>query len=125
MPIAELIKTLSQFDPETPVVVRGYEAGFNDVSMVELKTMQLNVNTTFYYGAHDCVKGTIVPNKPMTQVVYLGGFNPICDEPELSYRKGWCLLGYLFGSRVMFNVSSGKDVTIRNVGLPELLDVIA
>lgn len=86
MTIAELISALSQFDPETPIVVRGYEGGYNNVSIVEPLTMQLNVNNRHYYGAHSCVKGLIVPGKPMTQVVYLGGFNPICDQPELSYR---------------------------------------
>jgi hypothetical protein len=48
--------------------------------------MQLNVNDRYYYGAHGYVKGLIVPDHPMTQVVYLGGFNPVCDQPELSYR---------------------------------------
>ncbi len=87
MTIKELIETLSKFDPDTPVVIRGYEDGYNDVSIVRPKTMQLNVNEKHhYYGAHDCVKGLIVPDKPMTDVIYLGGFNPICDEPALSYR---------------------------------------
>ncbi|MBD2083352.1 hypothetical protein [Leptolyngbya sp. FACHB-17] len=86
MTIVELIKALSQFDPDTPVVVRSYEAGYNDISIIELKTMQLNVNNKSYYGAHDCVRGLVVPDKSMAQVVYLGGFNPICNEPELSYR---------------------------------------
>jgi len=86
MTVAELIEALSQFDPATPVVVRGYEGGYNDVSSVEPLMMQLNVNDKWYQGAHGCVKGLIVPDKPMTQVVYLGGFNPICDQPDLSYR---------------------------------------
>lgn len=85
MTIAELIQTLSQFDSTTSVVVRGYEGGYNDVSVVQPLSIQLNVNEKWYYGAHDCVKEGIVPDKPM-QVVYLGGFNPICDQPELSYR---------------------------------------
>jgi hypothetical protein len=87
MTIKELVEALSKFDSDTPVVIRGYEAGYNDVSIVELYTMQLNVNEKHhYYGAHDCVKGLIVPDKPMTDVICLGGFNPICDEPALSYR---------------------------------------
>jgi hypothetical protein len=85
--IKELIETLSKFDPDTPVVIRGYEGGYNDVSIVQTLTMQLNVNEKHHhYGAHDCVKGLIVPDKPMTDVIYLGDFNPICDEPALSYR---------------------------------------
>ncbi len=86
MTITELIETLFQLDPATPVVVRGYEGGYNDVSIVNPLTLQLNVNDRHYYGAHGCVKGLVVPDKPMTQVVYLGGFNPVCDQPELSYR---------------------------------------
>jgi hypothetical protein len=87
MTIKELVETLSKFDSDTPVVIRGYEDGYNDVSIVRLQTMQLNVNERHhYYGAHDCVEGLIVPGKPMTEVIYLGGFNPICDEPALSYR---------------------------------------
>jgi hypothetical protein len=86
MTAKELIEILSQFESDTPVVVRGYEGGYNDVSMVTPKTMQLNVNDQYYYGAHDCVKGLVVPEKPMTQVICLSGFNPNCDQPELSYR---------------------------------------
>jgi hypothetical protein len=86
MTIQELIKTLSQYDPNTPVVISGYEGGYNDVSIIEQKTMQPNVNNKHYYGAHDCVKGLIVPDKSMVEVVYLGSFNPNSDEPELSYH---------------------------------------
>lgn len=83
MTIQELIETLSQFAPEIPVVVSGYEGGYNDISIVEPKTIQLNVNDKDYYGAHGCVKGLIVPDKPMVSVVYLGGFNSNCDQSEI------------------------------------------
>lgn len=86
MTIEELIQQLSKYDPKTPVVVRGYEGGYNDVSLIQPKTIQLNVNDRFYYGTHDCVKGLVVPNKTMVDIIYLGGYNPICDDPELSYR---------------------------------------
>ncbi|MGK7883354.1 MAG: hypothetical protein AB4057_01865 [Crocosphaera sp.] len=86
MTIQELIDNLSQYDPNTPVVISGYEGGYNDVTIVEKKTMQLNVNNRHYYGAHDCVKGLIVPNKPMVDVICLAGFNPNCNEPSLSYH---------------------------------------
>lgn len=84
MTIQELIETLAQFDPQTPVVVSGYEGGYNDISIVKPLNIQLNVNDKHYYGAHHCVKGTLVPNIPLTPVIYLGGLNPICDHPELS-----------------------------------------
>lgn len=86
MTIRELIDALSQFDPETPVVISGYEGGYNDVSIVKPLTIQLNVNDKYYYGAHHCVKGAMVPEIPLTPVVHLSGFNPICDQPELSYH---------------------------------------
>ena len=86
MTIAELIQTLSHFDPAIPVVVRGYEGGYNDVSVIEPLFVQRNVNEKWYYGAHDCVKEGDVSDQPLTQVMYLGGFNPICDQPELSYH---------------------------------------
>ena len=86
MTIQELIKTLSQYDPNTPVVISGYEGGYNDISIIQEKTMQLNVNNKHYYGAHGCVKGLIVPNKPMVKVIYLEGINPNADDRSLSYR---------------------------------------
>lgn len=85
MTIQELIKTLSQYDPNTPVI-SGYEGGYNDISIIQEKTMQLNVNSKHYYGAHGCVKGLIVPNKPMVNVIYLEGFNPNADDRSLSYH---------------------------------------
>jgi hypothetical protein len=86
MTIQELIKTLSQYDPNTPVVISGYEGGYNDISIIQEKTMQLNVNNKHYYGAHGCVKGLIVPNKPMVKVIYLEGINPNANDRSLSYR---------------------------------------
>jgi hypothetical protein len=53
MTIQELCDRLSQFPTDTPVVVRGYEGGFNDVLNVEAVEIQLNVNAEhWYYGAH-------------------------------------------------------------------------
>jgi hypothetical protein len=44
MTISEPIKALSQFDSDTSVVIQGYESGFNDVSIIELLTMQVKFN---------------------------------------------------------------------------------
>ncbi len=87
MTIKELIEALSKFDPETPVVVRGYEGGYNDVSIVKAESIQLNVNKQHYYGAHGRTdeQYELVPDVPFVEVVYLGGFNPITDDPSLSY----------------------------------------
>ena len=88
MSIKELIEALSKFDPDTPVVVRGYEGGYNDITIVKAESIQLNVNKQHYYGAHCLTDEQYepVPDVPFVDVVYLGGFNSIADEPYLSYR---------------------------------------
>lgn len=88
MTIKELIEALSKFNPDTPVVVRGYEGGYNDVTIVKAESIQLNVNKQHYYGAHGCTDEQYepVPDVPVVEVVYLGGFNPIADESYQSYR---------------------------------------
>ena len=50
MTIQELIEALSKFNADTPVVVRGYEGGYNDVTIVKAESIQLNVNTQHYSG---------------------------------------------------------------------------
>jgi len=59
MTVQELIEQLSKFPPDTPVVIRGYESGYNDVQEAKSQEMQLNINTIWYgaintiwYGAH-------------------------------------------------------------------------
>jgi hypothetical protein len=82
MTIAELIAALSQFDPSTPVVARGYEGGYNNVMQVEPIEIQLNVNRIWYYGAHGRNDDQLepLPNVPTTQVIYLHSYNSIADE---------------------------------------------
>ncbi|MBW4544594.1 MAG: hypothetical protein KME25_09135 [Symplocastrum torsivum CPER-KK1] len=88
MTIKELIEALSKFDSDTPVVVGGYEGGYNDVTIVKAESIQLNVNKQHYYGAHGRTDEQYepVPSVPFVEVVYLGGFNPVADESYLSYR---------------------------------------
>lgn len=82
MTIQELCDRLSQFPPDTPVVVKGYEGGFNDVIQIEPLEIQLNVNTIWFYGAHGTNDHQHEPIEgiPMTPVVYLHGVNHIADE---------------------------------------------
>lgn len=84
MTIQELIDALSKFDPNTPVVVRGYEGGYNDVTFVKKESIQLNVNKQDYYGAHGLTDEQYepIPNVPFVNVVYLGGYNH--NSPEYS-----------------------------------------
>jgi hypothetical protein len=57
MKVKELITQLQAFDPELMVVVSGYEGGVTETSQTELVTIALNVNTSWYYGAHEVVYG--------------------------------------------------------------------
>ena len=84
MTIAELIEALSQYDPSLPVVVQGYEGGYNDISILETLDIQFNVNKKDYYGAHGDVLGRADPKKPFNSVLCLKGLNPNCDNPPYS-----------------------------------------
>lgn len=69
MTIKQLIKILSQIkDQEATVMVKGYEGGVNDISnnTPEILKVRLNVNTEWYYGAHEIVKHDTPLNKSNT-----------------------------------------------------------
>ena len=53
MKVRELIEELQRHDPETRVVVNGYEGGYDDVSCVDEIRLNLNANTAWYYGKHE------------------------------------------------------------------------
>ena len=53
MNIQELIEKLKTFPPDTMVVVRGYEEGYNDISVIKEVTLKLNAHDEWYYGQHD------------------------------------------------------------------------
>lgn len=51
--VGELITLLQEFDADLPIIVDGYEGGFDyplDPQEIEIVT---DVNTESYYGAHD------------------------------------------------------------------------
>jgi hypothetical protein len=48
--VTQLIAMLSRFPGELPVVVRGYEAGADDISQPRLLNLYLAVNEEEYYG---------------------------------------------------------------------------
>lgn len=64
MKVKELIEVLSQLDPELMVVVHGYEGGVNEVDKCELRDIELNVNTAWYYGKHETL---LNGDKPINQ----------------------------------------------------------
>lgn len=84
MTIAELIQTLSQYDPDLPVVVKGYEGGYNDISLIEELNLQLNVNTENWYGAHEEIHNSNASNPSVHRAIRLAGLNPNCDDPQYS-----------------------------------------
>jgi len=68
MKVKELIEVLSQLDPELMVVVHGYEGGVNEVDKCELRDIELNVNTAWYYGKHETLNGD-KPINPYSTIV--------------------------------------------------------
>jgi len=50
--VGELIKQLKKFDPETMVVVCGYEGGYKDGLILSTISIVLNVYDKWYYGPH-------------------------------------------------------------------------
>jgi hypothetical protein len=53
MIVKELIEQLQQLDPELLVFVDGYEGGYDDVTISEVKEIALNVHNDWWYGVHD------------------------------------------------------------------------
>ena len=53
MKVKDLIEVLSQYDPELPIFVEGYEGGCNDVDLIEEIEVIKDVNTEWYYGKHE------------------------------------------------------------------------
>jgi hypothetical protein len=55
MNVRELIEKLQRYDPETMVVVNGYEGGVNPCCICREKLIKLGVNSEWYYGNHEIV----------------------------------------------------------------------
>jgi hypothetical protein len=53
MIVKELIEQLQQLDPELLVFVDGYEGGYDDVVISEVKDIALDVNNDWWYGVND------------------------------------------------------------------------
>lgn len=55
MKVRELIDVLKDHDPEMMVIVRGYEAGYDEVGRTCVLDICLDVHKEGYYGKHDMV----------------------------------------------------------------------
>ena len=53
MTIEELINRLSKLDKSLPVVVCGYEGGFDDVIDLNVVNLDMNINHEEYMGRHE------------------------------------------------------------------------
>ena len=57
MKVQQLIEELQNYNPETIVVVSGYEDGVDTVANVSQVNIKLNVFTEWYYGKHEIASG--------------------------------------------------------------------
>ena len=53
MNVGELMDELSKFEPETMVVVTGYEGGYTSRIAIREQEIAINVNQEWYYGEHE------------------------------------------------------------------------
>lgn len=58
MKVSRLMKLLSALDPDTKIVVRGYEDGYDDIGSVEKLTVKKVKNQWWYSGEYRDVKRT-------------------------------------------------------------------
>lgn len=69
MTVKELIEQLQQLDPELHVFVQGYEGGFEDVEVSDIKDIALNVHEGWYYGKHEYADSAGIPDKSKHTIV--------------------------------------------------------
>lgn len=53
MKVKELIEKLKEFDPDTLVMVEGYEGGLDTPKTIYSAPVVLNANFEWYYGKHE------------------------------------------------------------------------
>lgn len=56
MNVQQLIEKLSEYPKDSMVVVNGYEGGVSEVDTLSGCKLMLNVNSAWYYGAHEIDK---------------------------------------------------------------------
>ena len=65
MTVRDLIRQLTELDPDLRVFTQGYESGYDDPRISEEKSIALNVHSDWYYGKHEDATKDILesPNK--------------------------------------------------------------
>jgi hypothetical protein len=76
MKVKELIEHLKCHDPDSRVVIGGYEGGAHEVSNTGTLIIALNVNSAWYYGEHEVVgllsrTGEEYPDHEKVKAVFL------------------------------------------------------
>jgi hypothetical protein len=56
MKIKDLFNLLKDEDPETELLVRGYEGGWNNLNFISKNNLILDVHPEPYYGSHDLIE---------------------------------------------------------------------
>ena len=72
MTVKELIEQLQQLDPDLHVFTSGYEAGFEDVEISEIKDIALNVHEEWYYGKHEDANDTYYVSDKLKYTIVKG-----------------------------------------------------
>ncbi|MBF0155542.1 MAG: hypothetical protein HQL64_17550 [Magnetococcales bacterium] len=75
--VAELMERLKEFDSDLPVVVAGYEEGYNDISSVAPVRIIPETDTRWYCGAH---RETDPGDKMTVTALLLSGKNHIAVD---------------------------------------------
>jgi hypothetical protein len=71
MTAQQLIEKLQQLDPEMRIFVDGYEGGYNDPSISEIRNIALDVHTEWYYGTHEDAASELAVDKETVKGVVL------------------------------------------------------
>ena len=58
MTVQELIDQLSQLDPNTLIMIDGYEGGISEIKSIDDAPIVLNYNSEPWYGPHEYLENT-------------------------------------------------------------------
>jgi len=71
MTAQQLIEKLQQLDPEMRIFVDGYEGGYNDATVSEIRDIALDVHTDWYYGKHEDAASELAKDKVIVKGIVL------------------------------------------------------
>ena len=71
MTAQQLIEKLQQLDPEMRIFVNGYEGGYNNATVSEIRDIALDVHTDWYYGNHEKAASDLAIGKVVVKGIVL------------------------------------------------------